>query len=411
MQRKKRWVVVGTGHRGVGFFVRALRKNYSDRAEVVGFYDLNPARARMANEWIGAQIPIYPSFAAMLDEARPDVLLVATKDSTHQEYIVPALDRGLEVVTEKPMAVDAKKCRAIMEAARRAKKGKLRVAFNYRYAPYAAKFKALLLSGVVGKIQSVELAWFLDVRHGADYFRRWHRRKENSGGLFVHKATHHFDIVNWCLEQAPVEVYARGSLVCYGPTRKARGVRCLTCKHTKTCEFYLDLAKKEEFQKIYLGAEHEDRYWRDRCVFDPEINIEDDMAAVVTYSGGAKLSYCLRAYCPFEGYRISFQGIKGRLEVGIVEGRDKENQAINLYPSFGQPERILVPRIRDEHGGGDERMMAAIMDPRLPDPLGQRATARDGALSILTGVAANESMRRNRPVRLDALVPARLLAK
>jgi len=405
---KQRWVVVGAGHRGVGFFVRSLLKNYADRTEIVGYYDNNVARAHKANEWLKTDFPVYESLERMLDEARPEVVLVASKDSTHHEHIVPAFERGLEVVTEKPMATDAEKCRAILEAERKAKK-KLRVAFNYRYTPYAARYKEILSSGVIGKIRSVELAWFLDTRHGADYFRRWHRRKENSGGLFVHKATHHFDIINWCLEETPVEVFAKGSLVHYGPTREERGERCLTCEHKKTCEFYLDITKKEQFQKLYLGAEEEDKYYRDRCVFDPEINIEDDMAALVTYSGGAKLSYTLRAYCPFEGYRLSFQGLKGRLEVGMFEGRDKDNQVVNIYPNFGKLERILVPRIRTEHGGGDERMMAAIMDPSLPDPLKQRASSRDGARSILTGIAANESMRTGKPVRIDSLVPAELL--
>ena len=45
--------------------------------------------------------------------------------------------------------------------------------------------------------------WLLDTRHGADYFRRWHRNKNNSGGLMVHKATHHFDLVNWWMIPTP----------------------------------------------------------------------------------------------------------------------------------------------------------------------------------------------------------------
>ena len=52
------------------------------------------------------------------------------------------------------------------------------------------------MSGVIGNVVSVDFHWLLDTRHGADYFRRWHRNKRNSGGLLVHKATHHFDLVN-----------------------------------------------------------------------------------------------------------------------------------------------------------------------------------------------------------------------
>src|SRR5207253_3194520 len=89
---------------------------------------------------------------------------------------------------------------------------------------------------------AIELECFLDKRHGADYFRRWHRRKENSGGLLVHEGTHLFDLVNWWLADQPRDVFAMGERRVYGPTRAARGERCSTCPHTATCEFYVDLA-------------------------------------------------------------------------------------------------------------------------------------------------------------------------
>ena len=75
--------------------------------------------------------------------------------------------------------------------------------FNYRYSPPRTQVKDLLMSGVIGDILSVDFHWMLDTHHGADYFRRWHRNKQNSGGLMVHKATHHFDLVNWWLSSVP----------------------------------------------------------------------------------------------------------------------------------------------------------------------------------------------------------------
>ena len=59
------------------------------------------------------------------------------------------------------------------------------------------------MSGGIGEITGVDFRWYLDRVHGADYFRRWHRRKDKSGGLLVHKATHHFDLVNWWLASTP----------------------------------------------------------------------------------------------------------------------------------------------------------------------------------------------------------------
>ena len=81
--------------------------------------------------------------------------------------------------------------------------------FNYRYSPPRTQIKELLDAGVIGEVLSVDFHWLLNTHHGADYYRRWHRNKAQfSGGLMVHKATHHFDLVNWWLSAVPVEVFA-----------------------------------------------------------------------------------------------------------------------------------------------------------------------------------------------------------
>ena len=68
------------------------------------------------------------------------------------------------------------------------------------------------MKGVIGEINSVHFEWLLNTRHGADYFRRRHRDKRNSGGLLVHKSTHHFDLVNFWLGTTPKTVFAMGGL-------------------------------------------------------------------------------------------------------------------------------------------------------------------------------------------------------
>ncbi|MBJ8193096.1 Gfo/Idh/MocA family oxidoreductase, partial [Bacillus cereus] len=85
---------------------------------------------------------------------------------------------------------------------------KLRVTFNYRYAPHNTKIRELIMDGTLGEVLSVNFEWLLNTQHGADYFRRWHRDKRNSGGLLVHKSTHHFDLMNFWLGSKPETVYA-----------------------------------------------------------------------------------------------------------------------------------------------------------------------------------------------------------
>jgi predicted dehydrogenase len=96
------------------------------------------------------------------------------------------------------MATTAAKCARILKTERRTGR-RVDVAFNYRFAPTARAVKQLLRAGAIGDVVSVDFHWYLDVQHGTDYFRRWHAERASSGSLFVHKATHHFDL-NWYLE-------------------------------------------------------------------------------------------------------------------------------------------------------------------------------------------------------------------
>jgi predicted dehydrogenase len=341
----------------------------------------------------------------MLREARPDTVIVCTVDRTHHDFIIRALEIGCDVITEKPMTIDDEKCRAILDAERRTG-GHVTVAFNYRYSPQHQQIKRLILDGAIGRVLSVDFHWPLDYIHGADFFRRWHRRMENSGGLLVHKATHHFDLVNWWVDSEPEEVFAHGRRAFYGPTRAERGDRCLTCDHTATCEFFFDLRAVGYMRDLYLNAEGEDGYHRDGCVFADEIDILDTMSVTARYANGAVLTYSMTAYAPWEGYTIAFNGTGGRLEVLFVErapGREPGVE-ISLAP-LREPARAIEPNVgTGAHYGGDRILRDHLFRGLESDPLGLQAGSRAGAMSILTGVAANRSIATGAPVRVASLL-------
>jgi predicted dehydrogenase len=433
----RRYAIVGTGARAE-MFARALAVDHADTSQLVALADVNQARMdahnRLLAEWGAPPAATYPAaeFVSMLDKERVDVAVVTTVDRTHDEYIVAALDAGRDVVTEKPMTVDAPRCRRILDAARRSGRS-VTVTFNYRYNPVHEKVRELLAAGAVGEIGSVHFEWLLDTRHGADYFRRWHRAKANSGGLLVHKATHHFDLVNWWLGAAPVQVYAAGRLFFYGPQAGARHGyardydRVHGAPEADGDPFALRLADHPRLRELYLDAEHLDGYHRDRNVFAPGVTIEDDMAVLVRYSTGATMTYHLTAYAPWEGYRIAFNGSRGRLELEVVEsdhvspasgglkgaslhGAEAATEhgwvRLQLRPYWQPPVEVEIPGLtREGHGGADARMTAALFGRTPPDdPLGRGATERDGAASLLTGLAANASLERGQPVRVADLL-------
>ena len=206
--------------------------------------DINGKRVEVAKKMLGVAAPTFTDFDRMCDQTKPDLLMVTTVDGFHSHYITRALDRGIDVITEKPMVVDEKQCQAVLDAEKRNRR-KIIVTFNYRYSPKHQKIKELLSSGAIGRILSVDFSWYLDVYHGSDYFRRWHRLKSKGGSLWVHKATHHFDLINWWLDADPVEVSARAGLEVYGHNGKFRATNCRQCPHKSQCRFHYDMTTNE----------------------------------------------------------------------------------------------------------------------------------------------------------------------
>ncbi|MGC8862858.1 MAG: Gfo/Idh/MocA family protein [Armatimonadota bacterium] len=427
----RRFAVVGTGSRS-DFYRRAIEGDYAQHAAIVGFCDSNLGRLKLAQsvskERTGSEPPIYDisadpgAFDRMVAETKPDEVIVTSKDCTHHEYIIRAMELGCDVITEKPMTIDAEKCRSIIEAQRRTGR-KCRVTFNYRYSPPRTQVKDLLMKGTIGDILSVDFHWMLDTHHGADYFRRWHSNKANSGGLTVHKATHHFDLVNWWLSDVPVSVVGVGKLEFYTPEMAVRmGLsshheRCRTCPEGDRCGFRIDLTSGA-LKSLYLDNEEFDGYYRDRCVFRPDIDIEDTMNVIVTYSRNTTLCYSLNAFSGWEGYTICFNGTKGRLEHtmqesvyisgdGTVPGAiKKEGTWIRIYPLRAPAYQVELWTGEGGHGGGDPVLLEDIFSPeKRPDPYKRAADQRAGAYSILIGAAANISFATGAPVKIADLVP------
>jgi predicted dehydrogenase len=419
--KRKRYAIVGVGHRSQ-MYQEAIHKTYAEHAELVACCDTNTGRLAMAvatAKQAGRTEPrtyAAADFDRMLTETKAEVVIITTVDATHDRYIVRAMELGADVITEKPMTTDAEKVQRILDA--RAKFGrKCRVAFNYRYTPVRSQLKELLMSGTIGEVESVDFKWLLDTHHGADYFRRWHGHKKHSGGLMVHKSTHHFDLVNWWLGAVPVTVYGNGKRDFYTPKMAKRlGLsgaheRCHTCPEKAKCAFELSLAKDEYLKSLYLMNEQHDGYFRDRCVFRGDLDIEDTMNVVVKYDTGATLSYSLNAFASWEGYVVTFNGTQGRIEHRVEERTYLDPAApasigrngpyLRIYPLRRAAYQVTPRTGSGGHGGGDPLMLADLFLPKpAPDKLLRAADERAGAYSALVGICANESFISGREVRV-----------
>jgi len=429
----RRIAVVGTGHRAGGF-IQALATTFRNEAAIVGLCDSNPVRlehyrSALSGEWQyprAVRMFAADSFEQMIRQTRPDTVLICTPDFLHADYVCRALEAGCDAIVEKPLAIDAAGCNRIIETSRRTGRD-VRVAFNCRYLPTAGQVKRLLTQGVIGEVISGSLEYMIGAEHGATYFARWHSQKDRSGGLLVHKSSHHFDLMNWWIDAVPQSVFATGRRGFFGADNQHKhGI-------ASDVNYYLDggasddpfqrvFANSETYREMYLrGAEH-DGYRGDRSVWrDEDMDIEDAMAVNVRYRSGQIFTYTLNAFCPIAGFNVSFNGTKGRLELRTVIDAHvnatktahqalPDAEAISLddscvvYPLYGQPYSVPIPTAEGSHEGSDPLMMKQLFAHcSKPDDFGQRAGAEQGAASALVGIAANQSIAANRPVAIDEL--------
>lgn len=433
---RRRYAVVGTGHRAE-MFIQAGLSEHREVAQFVAWCDPNPGRMAYYDRLLveAGQEPVRHyrpvDLERMIAEEKVEAVIVAAPDHTHADLVSRSLRAGARVIVEKPLTTTEEGCKEISDAARETGLDVV-MTFNYRYSPRNSTLKEVIARGDIGEVTSIHFEWMLDTVHGADYFRRWHREKAKSGGLLVHKSSHHFDLVNWWLDDTPATVVAAGARHFYGEDaagaalageRPARGSR------SEPGDLWsLDLNADPRLAELYLDAEQYDGYIRDQDVFAPGVTIEDTMSVLVTYSRGAALTYSLTAYAPWEGYRVSVNGTQGRAELDVVERGAihlDERGRVVLDPSMTETadadrerptgERLIVqkhwqtaqeveiPMGSGSHGGGDNILLADIFRGPREDPLGRPAGYLDGVRAVAVGIAANRSIANDSIVRISEL--------
>jgi predicted dehydrogenase len=417
-------------------YLGAISGDHAADAELVGLLDSNPGRIDYHLHQLRqagldtAQITTGSGddLEQVIEDKAADRVIITSPDFTHADYIVRSMAAGADVVVEKPLTIDPESARAIVEAADRTGR-QVVVTHNYRYSPRNSGLKEIVTSGQIGTVLSVTFEWVLDTAHGADYFRRWHRDKANSGGLLIHKASHHFDLVNWWIADVPARVHASGGVRFYGAENaEARGLPARPPRGTHDGEhspWELDLRGDQRLKALYLDNEEHDGYHRDQDVFGPGVTTEDNLAVIVDYAAGPTLSYALNAHSPWEGYRVAINGTEGRAELEVVEraavlinesGKPTVDpsalpeeatrhggQRLTLQRHWEPARDVLIKEGSGGHGGGDRLLLADVFQGPGDDPLERPSDIKDGLRSIAVGMMGNESLRTGQPVGLEDL--------
>lgn len=418
----KKYAICGVSNRALIMFIEPMLTTYAKEHQIVALLDSDPLRLDVAVTQFPAltQVPTYgpEDFERMRQETGADTIIVTSRDDTHIDYILAGLRHNLDVLSEKPMVTNAADAAKVMEA-EALSKGKVTVLFNYRYNPIHLRIKEMIRDGKLGRITSVDLNWYVDTFHGSSYFRRWNRNRKISGGLSVHKSTHHLDLVNWWLDQQPEEVFAFGALNYYGADSEYNpaqvdGRYCETCDVREDCAYVMRWSAAD-VRDDHLRAEDNTtpkytNYRTDACIFDSEIEIEDTYTASIRYNQGALLSYSINFSAPYEGYRLAINGTKGRIESTEYHEPSRisfpiPQQTIDYYPLFGAKEIIYVVRGEGGHGGGDPVLLNDLFGrPDKHRGYDILAGSLAGACSIAAGEAMWRSIHERRSVPIQELL-------
>lgn len=354
--KKLKAAIIGAGERGIWNFGRilSLRKD----VEITALCDPNPVRMREAAVALGITPRFYPSISAMVKHDRPDFAIITSPDCYHEANAVEAMKNGLHVLIDKPLATTAAGALRIIKASKRYGRTAM-MGFNLRYYPVLQALKRIVDQGRLGKVFLIENREFYG--GGRTYMARWNRHRAKSGGLWIHKGAHDFDVFNWFLGfPRPVRVSASAGVNVFKPDHLPfklkkgipAGPTCLACHYSKRCP---DV--KVESRATWTGkAQAVDGYSRDLCIYLSDKDVHDNGIALVEYDNGARASHL---ECFTVGYidrLYTLVGDKGMAEASL------EEHWIRLRPRWGGKEKLIrVPRATGTHGGADPQLVEAFL--------------------------------------------------
>jgi len=398
-----RLAIAGMGLRGVSMTGSILRGGFG--IDLVALVDTIPARAELTRDHYALDVPCFADTGECLDAVRPDALAVYTPDAFHESPAVAALQRGVHVYCEKPMATTLEACDRMIAAAS-GSGGLFYMGHNMRMGPFYQTIHEIVAAGEIGEVLTLEMNEYY--YGGRTYFRRWNRLLGVGGGLWITKSVHDFDMMCYLADDEPASVYAVGGRKVFRP-KPGSAERCSVCDLRWECDDY------QSPRGLIVGDGESDeqvRFWQawqelgagagylphDACLYRADIETLEHGVATVQFVGGACATYTMNCVTTPEvsGRWLMAMGSKGALRA------DPLTQTIHLSYRGPKASRTydVAPLARGGHGGADERAVADFVRccTRGTEPI---ATATDGRRAVRLGLAAQQSMDAHQAVRLD----------
>lgn len=415
--KKLRAIIIGAGNRGTRYATHMCEM--PDKYEIVGMAD--PAEGHRTFFQQNFNVPAencYESWEQILALPKfADVAVISTVDDMHYQPAMLAIEKGYNLLLEKPAAPTAKECAEILDAAN--KKGvQVLVCHVLRYTPFYGKVKELVMSGIIGDPVSIEQVEAIgNVHFSHSYVRgNWHTTK-NSAPMLLAKSCHDLDIIQWILNEPCEWVSSFGSLTHFTPENAPEGapIRCVDggCPVGDTCPYncikhYHDYKTNPRRRIITTGISKEMEPTDEEvmqalrttdyglCAYHANNDVVDHQVVSMEFKNGATATLTVNAF-NYGGRYIRIHGTKGEL-MAHMSGTE-----IELFIFEGK-KKMTVPVLKTDetinggHGGGDEGIIKELYEYLSGEYTGYRAAdLKTSVYNHMIGFAAEEA-RLNRSV-------------
>ena len=433
MGRKLSCVIVGAGHRSVAYASYALAN--PDDLEVVGVADPSPLRRELAAKRFGLpRERCFESADALASEPKiADFAINGTMDQQHVPTSLPLLERGYDLLLEKPFATSEPELWTLVESARRNGR-RIAICHVLRHAPFYAEIRARVAAGLIGDLLNVQAVEHVSYHHMAIGFVRgkWSRTDDCGSTMLMSKSCHDLDLLAWMKSGvAPTRVSSYGSNYQFRAERapEGSGTRCVVdCPIEPDCLYsarkhYLDHPKRWAFY-VWDSLEHideptdEDRLESlrtspyGRCVWKTDMDVVDHQSVVVEFADGSTGTLNMIGGAAKPSRSIHLIGTHGEIQGYLEESRFAVRH-IDPRPGHEYSEEIVDLNVGGDmtgaqggHGGGDERLVADFLRYLNGEsPSLSTTTLDDSIAGHLIGFSADRSRTEGRSVEIDLRTP------
>jgi len=400
--------VIGCGSRGLDSYSMCMKKHGGFK--LVAACDIRQVKLDLAMSEYGVKKEnCFLDEDEFFKEKRADVCIVATQDQQHVGHCIKALEKGYDVLIEKPISPSKEECLKLLEAQQKYNK-KVIVCHVLRYAPSYLNVYKMIQEGKIGQlvdIHAIEQVTFWHIAHS--YVRGNWRRKDETSPMILAKCCHDLDLLQWFASSRCKSISSIGSLTYFKKENQPKDAsdRCKDCKHKLTCPYsaeyiYIQRWKdagspktmwpsnvvcnenpltEDAIRKAYESNQY------GRCVFACDNDVVDHQETNILFENGITANLCMTGFTGSHGRIYAFHGTTGEIDL------DEEHGQI-VVKEYTKPAQIIrfseLPDVSGGHGGGDMALINSLYDVLLNNKPTKTALSAS-VESHLMAFAAEES--------------------